>query len=78
MSQHPNNTNNENLIKEMIKAKPKKKKSIEQQDSESLNTMDYYKEDSSNKKTTIPSNLSTEDNTYPTRLAAKQYIDNLP
>ena len=35
------------------------------------------KEDSSNKKTTIPSNLSTEDNTYPTRLAAKQYIDNL-
>ena len=30
----------------MIKAKPKIKKSIEQQDSESLNTMDYYKEES--------------------------------
>ena len=53
MSQHPNNTNNENLIKEMIKAKPKIKKSIEQQDSESLNTMDYYKEDSSNKNSLI-------------------------
>ena len=37
----------------MLKAKPKLKKSIEQQDSESLNTMDYYKEDGSNKNSLI-------------------------
>ena len=36
------------LINAMIKMKPKVKKSIEQMDTESLNTMDYYKEDSSN------------------------------
>ena len=36
------------LINAMIKMKPKVKKSIDQMDNESLNTMDYYKEDSSN------------------------------
>ena len=41
------------LILQMLKAKPKLKKSIEQQDSESLNTMDYYKEDGSNKNSLI-------------------------
>ena len=41
------------LISKMVKAKPKMKKSIEQQDTESLNTMDYYKDDSSNKNSLI-------------------------
>lgn len=45
-------TSNE-LISKMIKAKPKSKKSLEHQDSESLNTMEYYKEDSSNKNSLI-------------------------
>ena len=42
-----------NLISQMLKAKPKMKKNIEQLDNESLNTMDYYKEDSSNKNSLI-------------------------
>lgn len=41
------------LITKMVKAKPKLKKSIEQFDTDSLNTMDYYKEDSSNKNSLI-------------------------
>ena len=41
------------LILQMIKVKPKEKKTIEQIDSESLNTMDYYKEDSSTKNSLI-------------------------
>ena len=45
-------TTNE-LISQMVKAKPKLKKSKEQQDSDSLNTMDYYKDDSSNKNSLI-------------------------
>ena len=45
--------NSNDLIVKMLKAKPKLKKSIDQQDSESLNTMDYYKEDSSNKNSLI-------------------------
>ena len=32
------------LILQMLKAKPKTKKSIEQLDTDSINTMDYYKE----------------------------------
>ena len=45
--------NSNDLILQMLKAKPKLKKSIEQQDSESLNTMDYYKEEGSNKNSLI-------------------------
>jgi len=45
--------NSNDLILQMIKAKPKNKKNIEQLDSESLNTMDYYKQDSSNKNSLI-------------------------
>ena len=41
------------LILQMLKVKPKEKKTIEQIDSESLNTMDYYKEDSSTKNSLI-------------------------
>ena len=41
------------LILQLIKAKPKSKINLEQKDSESLNTMDYYKEDSSNKNSLI-------------------------
>ena len=41
------------FITKIIKAKPKKKTSIDQQDSESLNTMDYYNEDSSTKNSLI-------------------------
>lgn len=40
-------------LNKIIKAKPILKNSIEKQDSESLNTMDYYKEDSSNKNSLI-------------------------
>ena len=42
-----------NLINAMLKTNPKLKKSIEQIDSDSLNTMDYYQEDSSNKNNLI-------------------------
>ena len=42
-----------NLINAMLKTNPKLKKSIEQMDSDSLNTMDYYQEDSSNKNSLI-------------------------
>ena len=45
--------NSNDLILQMLKAKPKLKKSIDQQDSESLNTMDYYKEEGSNKNSLI-------------------------
>ena len=41
------------IILQLIKAKPKSKINLEQKDSESLNTMDYYKEDSSNKNSLI-------------------------
>lgn len=40
-------------LNKILKAKPKLKNSIEKQDSESLNTMDYYREDSSNKNSLI-------------------------
>ena len=40
---------NISLISQVIKAKQKSKKEKDQQDTESLNTMDYYKDDSSNK-----------------------------
>ena len=42
-----------NLINAILKTNPKLKKSIEQMDSDSLNTMDYYQEDSSNKNNLI-------------------------
>ena len=54
MSTPANKTYTSNdLILQMLKVKPKMKKTIEQIDSESLNTMDYYKEDSSTKNSLI-------------------------
>ena len=41
------------LISQVIKAKQKLNKEKEQNDTESLNTMDYYKDDSSNKNSLI-------------------------
>ena len=41
------------LIKKMLKAKPKMNKTLEQKDTESLNTMEYYNEDSSTKNSLI-------------------------
>ena len=53
--------NSNDLINVMIKMKPKLKNSIEQMETESLNTMDYYKEDSSNKNSLIDeANLSNK------------------
>ena len=44
----------DNLISQAVKAKPRIKKSSEQQqDNDSLNTMDYYRDDSSNKNSLI-------------------------
>ena len=55
------NNNPNDLINAMIKMKPKLKNSIEQMETESLNTMDYYKEDSSNKNSLIDeANLSNK------------------
>ena len=55
------NNNPNDLINAMIKMKPKLKNSIEQMETESLNTMDYYKEDSSNKNNLIDeANLSNK------------------
>ena len=55
------NNNPNDLINAMIKMKPKLKNSIEQMEKESLNTMDYYKEDSSNKNSLIDeANLSNK------------------
>ena len=55
------NNNPNDLINVMIKMKPKLKNSIEQMETESLNTMDYYKEDSSNKNSLIDeANLSNK------------------
>ena len=55
------NNNPNDLINAMIKMKPKLKNSIEQMETESLNTMDYYKEDSSNKNSLIvEANLSNK------------------
>ena len=55
------NNNSNDLISAMIKMKPKLKNSIEQMETESLNTMDYYKEDSSNKNSLIDeANLSNK------------------
>ena len=49
-----NKTHSSNdLIKKMLKAKPKLNKTLEQKDTESLNTMEYYNEDSSNKNSLI-------------------------
>ena len=45
--------NSNDLINAMIKMKPKLRSSMEQMDSESLNTMDYYNEDSSNKNSLL-------------------------
>ena len=55
MSSNTNHIESETdiTLNKILKAKPKLKNSIEQQDSESLNTMDYYKEDSSNKNSLI-------------------------
>ena len=47
------NNNPNDLINAMIKMKPKLKNSIEQMETESLNTMDYYKDDSSNKNSSL-------------------------
>ena len=44
---------NISLISQVIKAKQKSKKEKDQQDTESLNTMDYYKDDSSNKNSSL-------------------------
>ena len=43
----------DDLIKKMLKAKPKLNTTLEQKDTESLNTMEYYNEDSSNKNSLI-------------------------
>ena len=43
----------DDLIKKMLKAKPKLNTTLEQKDTESLNTMEYYNEDSSNKNSII-------------------------
>lgn len=54
MSTPANKTYSSNdLILQLLKEKPKMKKTIEQIDSESLNTMDYYKQDSSTKNSLI-------------------------
>ena len=49
-----NSTND--LISKMLETFPKSKKSVEQQDNESLNTMDYYKEESASKNNLIDEN----------------------
>ena len=55
------NNNPNDLINVMIKMKPKLKNSIEQMETESINTIDYYKEDSSNKNSLIvEANLSNK------------------
>ena len=63
MSSNTNHIESETdiTLNKILKAKPKLKNSIEQQDSESLNTMDYYKEDSSiNKNDSNDSDSSIE------------------
>lgn len=45
-----------NLISKLLKSLPKVKKTIEQQDNESLNTMDYYNEDNTSRNQNLDEN----------------------
>lgn len=62
------------LILQMLKAKPKTKKSIEQLDTDSINTMDYYKEENSTRNSIIEESKSNKKSIFNPKKEEKKQI----
>ena len=62
------------LILQMLKANPKTKKSIEQLDTDSIHTMDYYKEENSTRNSIIEESKSNKKSIFNPKKEEKKQI----